>query len=291
MTRPDSTPTGALGRRDPQDKSGPGHSAAERTRLPAVFISHGSPMVLLDDDEYTDALRRLGSALPSPNAIVVISAHWQTPAPIRVTSSPRPPQIYDFGGFPPELYKVNCPSPGAPDLAAEIVALLDGWGFRTTADASRGLDHGAWAPLHFVYPAATVPVIQVSLLGSTRPTDLLRVGRALAPLRERNVLLVGSGGIVHNLQRVIFQQKAAAVDPWARAFDDWIRARLQARDVEALTSYRLAAPYADLAVPTTEHFDPLFVVLGSSAEGERVVNLYEGFQYGNLSMRSLMLTS
>jgi len=116
------------------------------------------------------------------------------------------------------------------------------------------------------------------------------MGKALAPLRERNVLMVGSGGVVHNLSRVVFDRKDAPVDTWALAFDGWVRERLEARDLDALVSYRTRAPHADLAVPTTEHFDPLFVVLGSSAPGERTIDLYEGFQYGNLSMRSLILT-
>jgi 4,5-DOPA dioxygenase extradiol len=256
-------------------------------KRPAVFLSHGSPMLLLDDDEYTHALRELGASIPAPAAAVVVSAHWEVPAPVHVTSSPSPPPIYDFGGFPPELYRVVYAPPGAPDLAGEIVALLEQGGSRATADASRGLDHGAWIPLHFVYPAATVPVVQVSLWSGAEPADLLRMGRALAPLRDHEVLLLGSGGIVHNLRRVVFE-KDAPVDPWAKEFDAWIRARLEKRDIEALTSYRTAAPHADLAVPTPEHLAPLFVVLGSTGANERVADLYAGFRYGNLSMRSLV---
>ncbi|HET6203232.1 MAG TPA: class III extradiol ring-cleavage dioxygenase [Planctomycetota bacterium] len=263
---------------------------SERTQLPAVFISHGSPMVLLDDDAYTRAIRRLGEAIPSPAAVLVVSAHWQRPLPIRVTGHPRPPLIYDFGGFPDELYEVSYPCPGSPELAAEIVSLLERGGFPAGTDASRGLDHGAWVPLRFAYPTAEVAVVEVSLPAGESPADLLRVGQALAPLRERGALLVGSGGIVHNLRRVAFDRKDAEVDPWARAFDDWVRDRLRAGDLESLISYRELAPHADLAVPTTEHFDPLFVVLGSGHEGERVIDLYEGFQYGNLSMRSFLRT-
>lgn len=258
-------------------------------RMPAVFISHGSPMVAIQKNGYTEALRRMGEDLPLPRAVVIVSAHWQAPSPIRVTGSERPPIIHDFSGFPAELYRLTYPSPGHPDLAGEIVAMLSAAGLEATLDTRRGLDHGAWIPMRLAYPAAGIPVIEVTLSRPRTPEDLLRLGRALNPLRSRGVLLIGSGGIVHNLMLVDFQNESAPAEAWARTFDAWVRAQLQGRNVEALSEYGHRAPHADLAVPTTEHFDPLFFVLGATSEGEPVRDLHEGIVHGNLSMRTFAI--
>ncbi|HEU4402157.1 MAG TPA: class III extradiol ring-cleavage dioxygenase [Candidatus Polarisedimenticolia bacterium] len=261
----------------------------DRNPLPAIFVSHGSPAVALDDDDYTRALRRIAAIAPTPRAIVVVSAHWQSAAPLRVTGAARPESIYDFGGFPEVLYGLTYPCPGAPDLAASIVESLAGAGLPAVLDPRRGLDHGAWIPLRFVYPEAAIPVVQVSLPRAADPDLLMRMGGALAPLRRRGILLLGSGGVVHNLERVAFENKGAPVDPWARAFDDWFRDRLEARDFAAITAFRGTAPHHDLAVPTSEHFDPIHFVLGMAEADERAIHLYEGFQHANLSMRCFAL--
>ncbi len=258
-------------------------------RLPAAFISHGSPMVLLDDDAYTRTLARMGEELPKPRAIVVVSAHWEAPAPLRVGAAARPALIYDFAGFPGVLCRMDYAARGEPELAEVIAETLSAAGLEAVLEPRRGLDHGAWVPLRLAYPAADVPVVEVSLPARRAPEGLLRIGRALAPLRGREVLLLGSGGIVHNLGLVRFGDKDAPVDPWALAFDDWVRDRLAAGDRERLVGYRRSAPHADLAVRTSEHFDPLLVVLGATSDGEAVTVLHEGFQYGNLSMRSFLL--
>jgi len=252
--------------------------------LPAVFVAHGSPMVALDDDEYTRALRGLGARQPRPRAIACVSAHWQLAGPVRVTAHPRPPLIYDFGGFPDALYRLSYPAPGAPDVAAEIVALLGAAGIAAALDPARGLDHGVWVPLRHAVPAADIPIVAVSL-PAVAPNELLALGRALAPLRDRGVLLLGSGGIVHNLGRLHPDQHGAPIAPWARAFDHWVRARLETRDLAALADYRRAAPHAALAVPTTEHFDPLLVVAGSTGSDDQVTDVFVGFQHGTLSLR------
>jgi 4,5-DOPA dioxygenase extradiol len=259
-------------------------------RMPVVFISHGSPMVAVESDDYTRSLRRMGEELPRPTAIVVVSAHWESSAPVRVGSAERPPLIYDFGGFPPELYALQYPSPGDPTLAREIVASLKAAGIPTVAEERRGLDHGAWVPLLHAYPGADIPVVEVTLPSPRRPSDVLVLGQALAPLRDRGVLLVGSGGVVHNLRRVQFGDKNAAIEPWAQSFDDWVRGRLETLDTVGIADYRRVAPEAAASVPTTEHFDPIFMVLGASGKGDRVRDVYEGFQYGNLSMRTFALT-
>jgi 4,5-DOPA dioxygenase extradiol len=261
------------------------------SRMPVVYISHGSPMVAVESDDYTRALRRMGEELPRPKAIVVVSAHWESAAPVRVGSSERPPLIYDFGGFPPELYDLRYPSPGEPALARDIVERLKAAGFPAVGEEHRGLDHGVWVPLLHVYPGADIPVVEVTLPSPRRPSDILALGKALGPLRDRGVLLIGSGGVVHNLRRVQFGDKNAPIEAWAQSFDDWVRARLETLDTAAIADYRQLGPEASASVPTTEHFDPLFVVLGASGEGDRVRDIYEGFQYGNLSMRTVLLSA
>jgi len=259
-------------------------------RTAALFISHGSPAVALEKDDYTRSLKRFADDHPTPLAIVVVSAHWEAPGPIRVTAAPRPSLIYDFAGFPEALYRITYGCPGSPDLAREIVALLTGAGMAAAPEPRRGLDHGAWVPLSLLYPRADVPVVEVSLPVPRAPHDLRRVGEALGALRERGVLLLGSGGVVHNLARVVFEDKRAPVEPWAAAFDAWVRDRLAAGELEAIASYRQKAPHADLAVPTTEHFDPIFFALGAaSSSRDRPVTVYEGFHHGTLSMRSFAL--
>lgn len=258
-------------------------------RFPALFVSHGAPTVALEDDDYTRSLGRFARETPSPQAIVAVSAHWQAPRPIRVTAGARPATVHDFTGFPETLYGLTYPAPGSQELAEEIVSLLNGGGLGAALDETRGWDHGVWVPLRLAYPAADIPVVEISLPRGATPEELGRIGRALAPLRRRGVLLLGSGGIVHNLSRVRLDEPHAAVDEWARAFDGWVAARLEAGEFEALDIYRDTAPHADMAVPTTEHLDPLFVVLGSAAPNERAVTVFEGFRHANLSMRCVAL--
>jgi len=252
-------------------------------RFPALFVSHGAPSAALDDDDYTRALHRWARGRPRPRAIVVVSAHGEAPAPLRVSAGERPSLIYDFYGFPPELYRLTWPAPGEPELAGEIAATLADAGHRPVLDRSRGWDHGVWVPLRLMYPDADVPVVEISLPVPRTPELLLSIGTALAPLRDRDVLLFGSGGVVHNLRRLGAGPEVAG---WALSFDRWVGERLLDLDVPSLCRYETAAPHADLAVPTTEHFDPLFFTLGSARPTERVLGVYEGFAYASLSLRS-----
>ncbi len=255
-------------------------------RLPAIFVSHGSPMIAIESDPWGRALTAFAATLPRPRAVVVVSGHWEAPGPVRVTASPMPETIHDFGGFPDELYRIRYPARGDPGLAALTARLLDESGFQAKTDPERGLDHGAWVPLRFLYPGADVPVVEVSQPLRRNPEDALRMGAALSRLRDQGVLLLGTGGIVHNLRMVDFEDRADRVADWAREFDAWIAARLEAMDSAGIASYRTAAPHAESAVPTPEHFDPILVVLGSAIAGERVTTIHEGFRYGTLSMRS-----
>jgi 4,5-DOPA dioxygenase extradiol len=260
-------------------------------RLPAVFLAHGSPMLAVERDDFTGVLNRLGTEVPRPRSIVVVSAHWEAPGPVRVTGSDRPPLIYDFSGFPEELYEIRYPAPGDPALADLIVKLLGEVGVKAALDPRRGLDHGAWVPLKHAFPSADLPVVEVSLPVPRTPAEIVRIGKALAPLRDRGILLIGSGGIVHNLRRVHFNDKNAPVDAWARHFDHWVGERLESLDLDGLAKYRGVAPEASSCVPTTEHLDPVFFILGAALPGDRHSGLYQGFHYGNLSMRSFALAS
>jgi len=251
-------------------------------QVPTVFFAHGSPMSALGGDDHAAALRRFGEA-QRPRAILILSAHWQLPRPVRVTSWERAALLYDFGGFPNELYSIQYPAPGDPALAARVAGLTG-----AALETRRGLDHGAWVPLRLAWPEAGIPVVQISL-PIAPPEEVFALGRALRPLREQGVLIAGSGGIVHNLSRVQLWDKHAPIDPWAAEFDRWVADRVASRDFESLFAYRARAPHAALAVPTPEHFDPLFAVLGAAFDHENVHSIFEGFQYGNLSMRSFAL--
>jgi len=256
-------------------------------RAAAVFLSHGSPITALEDDAYTAVVR--GLARHRPAAVLILSAHWTTSGFAGVTAAGQHRLIYDFGGFPEELYHLTYPARGDPELAGRAAALIGAAGIPARLDGLRGLDHGAWIPMRIAWPDAGVPVVQVSLPAEAAPETLVRLGRALAPLREQGVLLLGSGGLVHNLYLVNLADKDRPVDPWAREFDAWVAERLERFDLPELMSYRDQAPAPAMVVPTTEHFAPLFVVLGAAFPGERVQTLFEGFHYGNLGMRSFQL--
>jgi 4,5-DOPA dioxygenase extradiol len=220
---------------------------------------------------------------PRPTAVAVVSAHWEAPAPVRVTSSSRPETIHDFYGFPPPLYDIRYSCPGSSEVAEGIVERLERAGIAAEADAERGLDHGVWVPLHFLYSDADVPVVAVSLPRPRTPGALVALGRALSPLREAGVLLVGSGGLVHNLRLLEWEERGAPPAAWAVEFETWVRGRLAAGDEEGLLRYRERAPHPLRAHPTTEHFDPLFFALGAAA-GDSCRSLHDGFDFGTLSM-------
>jgi 4,5-DOPA dioxygenase extradiol len=228
------------------------------------------------------ALQRLGNAMTGLAAIVVVSPHWQTQG-VRVAATAAPETIHDFGGFPAPLYALQYTPPGAPALAAEVTRMLVDAGFAAGIDARRGLDHGAWVPMRYLKPDADVPVLQVSLPHDIDTAGALRLGQALAPLRERGVLVVGSGSLTHNLYE--FRQHIR--DPeYAQEFVDWVRDAVAARDVEALVDYRRRAPHAERAHPTEEHYLPLLVAVGASADTDAPQLVEGGMTYGVLSMDS-----
>jgi len=242
--------------------------------LPSLFLAHGSPMLALEGGAWGERLAALGRGLPEVRAILVCSAHWEAAGPFRLTSAEVPGILHDFGGFPPY------PAPGAPALAAEAAALLRGAGLEAVLDPERPLDHGAWVPLRALYPEARIPVIQLSLPRPRTPEQLLAAGRALAPLRERGVLILGSGGVVHNL-RLLDWADATGPRPWALAFEGWLRERLAAG--ESIADWK-QAPGAAESVPSSEHLDPLFVAMGAAGGPPDVI--FDQWQLGSLSLAS-----
>jgi 4,5-DOPA dioxygenase extradiol len=242
-------------------------------------------MSALGGDAHAAALLAFGQKHATARAILIVSAHWQVSRPLRVTAWESMPLLYDFGGFPDELYHIQYPAPGDPGLAARIAGTLRAEDQDATFDTVRGLDHGAWVPARLAWPEARIPVLELSMPFFS-PQELFQLGRALRPLRDENILIAGTGGIVHNLSRVRLADKDAPVDSWAVEFDSWVAEQIQARSLEKLFDYRRTAPHARLSVPTTEHFDPLFIVLGAAWPDDRVETIYQGFHHGNLSMRS-----
>jgi 4,5-DOPA dioxygenase extradiol len=254
-------------------------------------------MLALQDDKYTQALHAYCAMLPErPKAIVIVSAHGLSQGDprgqggmVEINASQQPRIFHDFRGFPGELYKIDYPCPGAPELAAGIAARLADQGFATSLDRTRMLDHGVWIPLRIAFPNADVPVVQITMPYPSRPETVLKLGKALAPLRQEGVLLVGSGGIVHNLGRLVWHGKEGAVASWAQEFDDWVFDRLREKDVGALCAFEEEAPTAKLAHPEPEHFYPLFFTLGASLAGDELRAIHREIQYSTLSMSCFAL--
>jgi 4,5-DOPA dioxygenase extradiol len=216
-------------------------------------------------------------------AILAISAHWWTPE-LHLTTTPKPVTIHDFSGFPEALYRIAYPAPGSPQLARRVMDLLREEGFSTQADETRGLDHGAWSVLRHSHPEAELPVVQLSL-PRWEPAALLRLGAALAPLREEGVLILASGGLIHNLRAVDWKAGEEAVRPWASEAETWFAHHLDSGDVASLLDHRNRWAGSHTAAPTTEHLDPFFVALGAG-KGDPHRTVFQGFQLGTLSLRS-----
>ena len=265
--------------------------------LPALFISHGSPMLALQDSPARRALAELGRTLPRPRAILVASAHWETLHGTAVSLAPRPETIHDFGGFPGALYDLQYPAPGAYGEALQAARLLEQAGLAVTRDPQRGLDHGAWVPLRVMYPEADIPVAQVSLRHRATPAEHMRMGRALRPLRDEGVLIVGSGSLTHNLYAFRGQPLETEAPHWVTEFADWVHARVAAADYDALLDYRAQAPYAQHNHPTDEHLMPLFVAIGAGGaspnaggRAPHAARVHASYEYGVLAMDAYAFT-
>jgi 4,5-DOPA dioxygenase extradiol len=249
-------------------------------KMPVLFIGHGSPMNAIDRNTFTERLAALG--LPTPKAILVISAHWVTDG-TKVLSAERPKTIHDFHGFPKALYEIQYPAPGAPELAQKIIEAIPG----VQADASWGLDHGTWSILRHMFPKADVPVLQLSLDQGIDLDAHVQMGRNPRFLRDQGVLIVGSGNIVHNLRELDFGNDPPAMD-WAENFDALIKTALETRDMpQILAEDSSKHPLWKRAQPSLEHYVPLLYALGAAEDNEKPLFVFEGIQNGSISMRSI----
>lgn len=254
--------------------------------LPALFIGHGSPMNALSRNVWTDAWRRIGARTGKPRAILCISAHWYAPGTaVNVAGSPR--TIHDFGGFPEELYAVQYPAPGDLELARRVQALLAP--LPVAADPDWGLDHGAWSVLLHMYPDADVPIVQLRI-DATRPARFhYELGRKLSALRDEDVLLLGSGNLVHNLRAFAWGNSNATPFDWAVRFEARARNLILARDHAALIDYPALGSDAMLSIPTPDHYLPLLYVLGAARPDDAVTFPVEGHDGGSISMLSVQI--
>lgn len=248
---------------------------------PTLFVSHGAPTFAIEPGLAGPRLAALGRSLETPRAVIVVSPHWMTRG-VRVTVAERPETIHDFGGFPPVLYTLRYPAPGAPEIGHRVVERVRAAGFDAAPDPQRGLDHGAWVPLLHLFPEARVPVIQVSLPADADATVALALGRALAPLAAEGCLIVGSGSITHNLYE--FRPGARQAADYAREFTDWIRDAVRTGDVARLAGALERAPHAARAHPTAEHYLPLLVALGAAPAASPATVIDGGIEHGVLAM-------
>jgi 4,5-DOPA dioxygenase extradiol len=255
-------------------------------RMPVLFVGHGSPMNAVEDNRWSRGFRALAAELPEPRAILAVSAHWYVEGTF-TTANPRPDTIHDFGGFPEALYQVKYPAPGDPALARRVVSLV---GEERAALSLRwGLDHGTWSVLVHLRPAADLPVVQLSLDGRLPAAEHLALGRALAPLRDEGVLILGSGNVVHNLRHAFTAMQGGITTPpdWARAFDQRVAEALTRRDHDALVR-ALDDDTGRLSHPTPDHYLPILYAAGASAPEDAVRFPTEGFDLSSISMRSVV---
>ena len=252
-------------------------------RLPSLFLSHGSPMLAVDDSPAGRFLDGLGERLGRPRAIVIASAHFMARQPA-VGADPHPATAHDFNGFPPALYQLRYSAPGDPELAGRVAELLRETDLPATLLPEHGLDHGVWVPLRRMYPQADLPVVPVAVLPQADARTHLALGRTLAPLRDQGVLVIGSGGFVHNLGDLAWHDATAAMPGWAREFAGWMRARLADGDIDALLDWSMRAPHSRRAHPTPEHLLPLFVALGAAGPAPRAEPLHVSHEYGSLAL-------
>ena len=254
-------------------------------KTPVLFLGHGSPMNIILENPFTESLIQLGPSIPTPKAILVVSAHWQTQGTF-ITASPAPEIIYDFYGFPQELYDVHYPCPGGSKLLAEWEAVLKS--ANVGYDQQRGLDHAAWAVLKHLYPNADIPVMELSLDYRKDPQEHYELAKKMAPLREQGVLIIGSGNIVHNLREIDWNMDAEPYD-WATRFDEKVKELILTGKHEELIAYEKLGKDALLSIPTREHYLPMLYALGLQATDDDVYFSYEGFQNASMSMRCVVM--
>ena len=251
-------------------------------RMPVLFVSHGAPTLPFDDVPARRFLIELARKVPRPKAILCISAHWETATP-SLNAAKQPGTIHDFYGFPKALYELGYDAPGAPDVAARAAELLRAAGHEPHLDSERGRDHGAWVPAMLAWPAGEMPLIQMSLLRGKSTREHIALGEAIAPLRDEGVLILGSGGSVHNLRQVSWD--GGRTPRWATDFQDWLDTSLASNDLGALIDYR-TLDFAAMAQPTEDHLMPLYVALGAGHTDGGATKLHGSFTFGSIGMAS-----
>ncbi len=253
------------------------------SRMPALFVGHGSPMNAIEENDFSRGWEHIAREIPRPQAILSVSAHWYVPGS-RINDSTAPNLIYDMYGFPKALYEVSYPAPGAPELAASVQRLLPG---HVATDNSWGIDHGTWSVLRRMYPAADIPVTQLSIDRRLSAAEHYRMGRALGGLRDEGVLILGTGNVVHNLALVNWHMDGGFA--WNDEFDGYIRDRIIEGDHESVINHHSAGASAKMAFTTMEHYYPLLYVLGASAHEDRVRVFNEAAVLGSISMTSYVM--
>ncbi len=256
-----------------------------KDRMPVLFIGHGSPMNAIHNNEFTSALKKLGERIPEPDAILVISAHWLTRG-TRITSGKDPDQIYDFYGFPEELYAVKYQSPGSPEIAAMVSESIQS--ITITPDEDRGIDHAAWAVLKHIYSEPAIPVLELSLDMDASPEQHYKTGKLLSGLREKGILIIGSGNIVHNLAVMDYYE---GVEPqgWAVEFDQRVKKNILEDNHLELIDYEKWGKISKYAVPTDEHYLPMLYVAALKEKDEQLEFVHEAIHHGTISMRSFII--
>ena len=254
--------------------------------MPAIFFGHGNPMNAVQSNAFTKGWNAIGQRLPKPRAILCVSAHWYVPA-VAVTAMERPRTIHDFGGFPRELFEVQYPAPGSPELAERVAALLGG---DVLTDETRwGLDHGTWSVLVHVFPQADVPVVQLSINEAEPAQFHYDMAKKLRPLRDEGILVMGSGNLIHNLHTYAWGKRNVEPFDWALRFEETARALMMARDHQPLISYETLGRDAMLSAPTPDHYLPLLYILALQDEGESVTFPVSGFDGGSISMTAVQI--
>ena len=259
------------------------------TSFPSLFISHGSPMIVLDKTPAHDFLAGYGKQMGRPKAILVASAHFETRAPM-LTADARPDMIYDFGGFPRPLFEVQYPAPGDPDLAARAAQMLADAGLPAQTLSHRGFDHGTWTPLKLMYPDADIPVVQLSVQPHMSAAHHIAMGRVLAPLRNDGVLLMGSGSLTHNLRELSRGGGDLRAPDWVRQFGAWAHEAIEAGSTQDVANWLECAPFARENHPSPEHFLPLPFAFGAAGEGARGKRVHTSCEYGVLMMDAYQFT-
>lgn len=258
--------------------------------VPSLFVSHGLPPMALMDDPYNSAIINFGRNIQI-HGIVCVSSHWAVPGPIQITSNPHPFIQHNFQGYQKEIYDIKYETPYSGDLVQQVASLLDDHNFEVTMNSHYGFDHGVWMPLRLIRPEADLPVVQISLPLYEDPRKILKIGHALSHLREKGILLVGSGIAAFNASKIIWHARGDDVNEKIEKFDNWLEDNLKSARIEEILNYRTDAPYGEFAHPSSATLLPLFFTMGTSIHGDRPQILYKGFKYSSTSLLSFCLSS